>query len=89
MKPLVALILLAASSLHAGPTSYICEITGHGYHAERPPAPKLRGLAEDPLTIDRMTGRVIHPALGNTFMARLEILDPGGEGGSSRSLPGR
>ena len=29
-----------------------------------------------------MTGRVIHPALGNTFMARLEILDPGGEGWS-------
>ena len=75
-----ALTIGAPHQLAAGPYSYICEITDY---ALLPALPGLLGASgniepfgedakEDSVAIDRRTGIVIHPLIGNTnFLAMM------------------
>ena len=86
MKPILALLLLLASHAQAGSNTYLCQITGY----LSPPGTETNVLwvasaaMKTPLAIDRMTGRAVHPSLGNTSFPDVRVLDPGGEGWTFR-----
>lgn len=75
-----AFLLAAACALPvwAGPTSYICTITDF-LGPPGMPIGTAEMAAETTLAIDRITGRVIHPILGNTSFPFIEVIDPGSD----------
>lgn len=86
--------LLAGSAATAGPFSYICEIEGFLV----PPGQETEGsqylgktVMETPfLDIDRDTGRVAHPLIGNEsyFAEDVTLIDRGSERWSFKAIAG-
>ena len=77
---LAATLIVLPQSPSAGPTSYVCEITGF----QIPPAPDAelrewvgKEAMKTTVAIDRMTGRIIHPVIGNTSFTHVTLLNRG------------
>tara|TARA_R110002049_G_scaffold306707_1_gene505645 strand:+ start:2209 stop:2595 length:387 start_codon:yes stop_codon:yes gene_type:complete len=93
-----ALIVLAPSSISAGISSYICEITDFKMPGADTENREWLGetAMKTSVAIDRRTGRVIHPVIGNTSFNNVTLLNEGsaswsfkvfadsGEGGNVR-----
>ena len=90
----IALIVAASafcSAVQAAGLSYVCEVTdflippGQSKNAKwmAEVAAEVKGKT---VTIDRQTGHVIGPVLGNSFFPRKEVLDFGSEDWSYDSI---
>lgn len=89
MRPhLVALIFaMMPTGTIAGSSSYICRITDFlAAPGEGNPVAAAQQAMETPLAIDRLTGRAIHPIIGNSSFPIVKVLDPGGDGWSFKSF---
>ncbi|MFG6552462.1 hypothetical protein [Sulfitobacter sp. 1A16808] len=77
--PLLILTLLAPNSLMGGPSSYICEITDFNIPGGDVENREWVGEAamETTVAIDRKTGRVIHPTIGNASFTNVTVLNEG------------
>jgi hypothetical protein len=86
-------VALLPSTGNAGPFSYVCQIEGF----QAPPGQDTEGsryfgemAMGTPLNIDRDTGRVIHPVIGNEsyHTADVTLINRGSEGWSFKAIAG-
>ncbi|WBU58729.1 hypothetical protein [Paracoccus sediminicola] len=76
---LLGLFLVAPHGLAAGPSSYICQFTNFkipGTNTENREWVGEKAM-ETTVAIDRITGRVIHPVIGNTSFSNVTLLNEG------------
>lgn len=84
----ISLVILTSSPTNAAPYSYICTIESfHGPKDDEDRVDYLGNLAiRTTVSIDRRTGAVIHPVLGNTSHRTTTVLDHGDESWAFRVL---
>jgi len=84
----VTLLFLIGSPLDAAPYSYICTVEAyHGPKDDEGLVDYLGNLAmETTVAIDRRTGAIIHPILGNTTYRTTTVLNYGNESWAFRVL---
>lgn len=74
-------LALSTSGTPGGPLSYLCEITSY-LPADGEAGPEdwvAENAMDTPVAIDRASGMVIHPYIGNSTFLHREVLDPGSE----------
>ena len=95
---ITGLLLIVPHVLMAGPSSYVCDITDFRIPGTNTENREWVGetAMETTVAIDRRTGRVIHPVIGNTSFNNVTLLNEGsaswgfkafsdsGEGGNVR-----
>jgi len=76
---LLGLLLIAPHGLMAGSSSYICQITDFKIPGTNTKDREWLGetAMETTVAIDRKTGRVIHPVIGNTNFNNVTLLNEG------------
>ena len=78
---LLGLLLIAPHDLVAGPSSYICQITDYKVPGSNINVKNSEWVGEAAMettvAIDRKTGRVIHPVIGNTSFNNVTLLNEG------------
>lgn len=76
---ILGLLLVFPQSLMAGLSSYVCEITDFRIPGTDTENEEWVGEAamETTVAIDRKTGRVIHPTIGNTSFNNVTLLNEG------------
>jgi hypothetical protein len=84
----LALILSTVSSTNAAPFSYICAIEAfHGHMDDEERVNFLGNLAmKTTVAIDRRTGALIHPVVGNTSYRTTTVLADGDESSAFKLL---
>jgi len=76
---LLGLLLATPHGLVAGPSSYVCQITDFKIPGTNTDGREWVGktATETTVTINRRTGRVIHPIIGNTNFNNVTLLNEG------------
>lgn len=76
---LLGLLLVAPHGLAAGPSSYVCQIASFKTPGTNTESREWVGetAMETTVAIDRGTGRVIHPVIGNTSFNNVTLLNEG------------
>ncbi len=82
-------LAIQLTSASAGPSSYVCQILGFQV-APGPNSDDLQWVGDlamkTSVAIDRNTGRVIHPSIGNTSFQQVILLNRGSAGWSFKSI---
>jgi hypothetical protein len=73
-----------ANPTAAGPTSYICTISG--YHVTEDREDWAEMMKKWTIAVDRRTGSTIHPSLGNTSYNYFTLLNSGSDSYSFREI---
>ena len=85
---LLGLLLVVPHSLTAGPSSYVCQITDFKIPGANTENREWVGetAMETAVAIDRETGRVIHPVIGNTSFNSVTLLNEGSDSWGFKAL---
>jgi len=87
---ITGLLLIVPHVLMAGPSSYVCDITDFRSPGTNTEDREWLGetAMKTTVAIDRVTGRVIHPVIGNTSFNSVILLNKGSASWSFRALAG-